>query len=72
MRAEKALSDLRLMTRQRRLRPLAQDLGDLLLALARRLVSKHRATPRFRTVARSLILDASVVATLLQRKNKLN
>jgi hypothetical protein len=81
-RAEQALSDLRLTTRQRPLRALVQDFRNLALAIAQGLVSKQRITPRFRTVtrslstlwafARSLILDASVVATLLQRKNKLN
>jgi hypothetical protein len=72
MHTEQALSDLRLTTRQRSLRSLVQDFRNLPLAIARGLVSKHRATPRFRTVARSLIMDASVVATLPQRKNKPN
>ena len=54
MHTEQAPSDLRLTTRQRSLRSLVQDFRNLPLAIARGLVSKHRATPRFRTVARSL------------------
>jgi hypothetical protein len=82
MHAEQALSDLRLTMRQRALRQPAQDFRYLRLALERRFVSKQRTTPRFRTVARSLstlwavarslILDAPVVATLPQQKNRPN
>jgi hypothetical protein len=43
--AAQALSDLRLTMRLLSLRPLEQDLRNLPLALARRLVSKHRTTP---------------------------
>jgi hypothetical protein len=80
MHTERALSDLRLTTHQRALRQPAQDLRYLRLALERRFVSKQRTTPRFRAVARSLstlwavarslILDAPVVATLPQQKNR--
>ena len=71
-RAEQALSDLSLTTRQRPLRALVQDFRNLALAIARGLVSKHRATPESGTVARSLILDAAVVATLPQKKDRPN
>jgi hypothetical protein len=72
MHTEQALSDLRLTTRQRSLRPLVQDFRNLALAIARGLVSKHRATPKPETIARSLILGAPVFATLPQQKNRPN
>jgi hypothetical protein len=82
MHAEQTRDDPRLTTRQRPPRERARDFRNPPLALARRLVSKHRATPSFRTVARplstlwafarSLILDAIAVATLPQQKLRPN
>ena len=55
MHAEQARDDLRLTTSQRSLRQRTQDLRDLPLTIARRLVSKHRATLQVDAVARSKI-----------------
>jgi hypothetical protein len=55
MHAEQALRDLRMTSRQRSLRQREQDLRYLPLAIARGLVSKHRAALQLDAVARPKI-----------------
>jgi hypothetical protein len=60
MHAEQARDDPRLTTRQRSAHERAQDFSYLPLVLARRLLSKPRATLQLNAVARILILARAI------------